>query len=145
MPYLSVSMIDSMGRTTKRTYEMDTQATLADYITAATSFVGALEDVTDLGAIRVDLVITALVEGFDVTEGANVDVGATFSGLIEGGNGKRASMKVPAIKASLVNADASVPITGVVAAFLGEFEDGEDFKLSDGEQISSWLKGTLDR
>jgi len=145
MPYLSVSMIDSMGRTTKRTYEMDTQSTLADYITAATSFVAALEDVTDLGAIRVDLVITALVEGFDVTEGANVDVGATFSGLIEGGNGKRASMKVPAIKSSLVNADASVPITGVVAAFLGEFEDGEDFKLSDGEQISSWLKGTLDR
>jgi len=145
MPYLSVQLADAFGRVTRRSYEIDTQVDLAAYQAVVTSFIGALEDVTDLGLVRADIVIPATAGGFDVTEGANVDVGATFSGLIVDGNGKRASHKVPGIKLALVDPDGSVPIDGVVATYLGEFEDGEDFKLSDGEQIESWTRGTLDK
>jgi len=145
MAFLSVTLQDDYGRLTRRRYEMDEQSTLADYITAATSFIGALEDVTDLGAIRVDLVLEAIVSGFAETAGANVDVGATFTGNVYGGNGKRASMKLPGIKMSKVDPDGSVPLTGDIGTWLAEFENGEDFMLSDGEQIDAWVRGVLDK
>ena len=142
---LSCTLADAYGRTTHRVYEMDTIVLLADYIIAAGAFKTALAAVTDLQLVRCDLVLPGIVEGFAVTAGANVDVGATFSGYIQDGDGKKASMKLPGIKASLVDADGSVDITGAIATWLGEFEDGEDFMLSDGEQIDAWIKGTLDR
>lgn len=143
--YLSCTLGDAYGRTTKRLYEMDAQTLLADYVTVAGAFKAALQSVTDLQLVRADLLIPAIITGFAVTAGANVDVGATFSGFIKDGDGKKASLKLPGVKASLVDADGSVEITGVIATWLAEFEDGDDFMLSDGEQIDSWIRGTLDR
>ena len=143
--WLSCTFQDDYGRTTKRLYEMDSQILLADYDTAATAFGLALADVTDLALIRADLIVPAIIPGFAVTSGANVDVGATFQGLVEGGNGKKASVKLPGIKPALVSDDGTVAITGDIATWLAEFEDAADFMLSDGEQIDSWVKGTLDR
>ena len=143
--YLSLTMGDDYGRTTSRRFEMIQQSTIGEYITAIEAFLTQLAAVTDLSVIRADLVVLAAGTAFAVTAGANVDVGATFSGLVEDGDGKKASMKVPGIKASLVSADGSVPITGAVAAWLGNFEDGEDWQLSDGEYIEAWIKGALDR
>lgn len=145
MPYLSLTLADDYGRTTKRILQMGTQALLADYVTAAGAVVEDLEDVTDLALVRADLVIDAIVSGFSVTEGANVDVGATFSGFVEDGNGKKASTKVPGFKASLVDDDGTVPITGDTADYLANFEDGGYLMLSDGEQIETWIRGSLDR
>lgn len=145
MPKLSVTLVDDYGRTTHRVYEMEPQALLADYITAAEAFLTALEAVTDLGCVRADFLIPLASAPFAVTAGANVDVGATASGWIVDGNGKKASMKLPGIKASLVSDDGSVAITGATATFLAEFEDAADFDLSDGEQIESWIRAALDR
>jgi hypothetical protein len=145
MPKVTISLNDSYGRTARKVVEIDEQATIADYITATQSYVNALQAVTDLGAVRVDLILEGIVSGFAVTAGANVDTGATFSGYIQDGDGKKASHKVPGIKPALVNPDGSVPLAGATATYLQEFENGEDFLLSDGEQISSWIKGTLDR
>lgn len=143
--WLSVTMVDDYGRTTKRLYEMDEQADLATYGSVITGFLTALAAVTDLGVVRADLLLPGIVAGFAVTAGANVDVGATFQGFIEGGDGKKASLKLPGIKASLVYDDGSVAISGAIATWLAEFEDGEEFMLSDGEQIDSWIRGALDR
>lgn len=145
MPYVSCTLADSFGRTTHRLYEIEEQANLADYITAITSFRNALDGVTDLELVRCDLVIQAIVAGFAAAAGANVDVGATFSGYIDGGNGKKASHKIPGIGMALVNPDGSVPIVAAVDTYLTEFQTGEDFLLSDGEHISAWIRGTLDR
>ena len=142
---LTLTLIDSRGRPTKRRYEITQQADLAAYIAVCATLIGALEDITDLGLSRADMIIMHPTEGWVAGEDSNIDVGATFSGLIVDGNGKRASHKVPGIKLALVDPDGSVPIDGVVATYLGEFEDGEDFKLSDGEQIESWTRGTLDK
>jgi hypothetical protein len=142
---LSLTLGDDYGRTTTRKYEIDEQVDLTAYAAVITSFLAALQAATDLSCVRADLVLPGFGTGWAVTAGANVDVGATFSGYIEGGDGKKASIKLPGIKASLVDPDGSVPLTGATATWLTEFEDGEDFMLSDGEQIDSWIRGTLDR
>jgi hypothetical protein len=144
---LSLSLVDDYGRTTRRTYEMVTQADLAAYETAVAAVLVDLAAVTDLGVVRADLVIEDISAGFAVTADANVDVGATFTGYVEGGGGKKASHKLPGIKESLVGADGSIPLTGVVAAWLTDFEaDGANLLLiSDGEEIDYWLAGALDR
>jgi hypothetical protein len=143
---LSLTLLDDYGRTTKRVIEMADMATVAEYVTAAAELVAELDDVTELGLVRVDLIRKAITTGFAVEVGANVDVGATISGYIYGGNGKKASLKVPHIKPGMVDPDGTIDLTDVdLAAYLALFENGADFFLSDGEQIDTWIKGTLDR
>lgn len=142
---LSCTFTDAYGRTTKRVYGMESQVLLADYLTAITAFITAYTPVTDLGLIRADLIIPVLGEDFAVTAGANVDVGMTSSGWLDDPAPKKASLKIPGVKATLVDPDGSVPITGVVATLLAEFETGGDFNLSDGEQIDTWIKAALDK
>lgn len=141
---LSVTMDDAYGRTTTRVYGMETQALLADLLISAAALLAALEAVTDLGCVKASLLIPVPSPEFAETAGANVDVGATASGWVEAGM-KKASLKVPGIKASLVAADGSVAIAGATATFLALFEDAADFNLSDGEQIDTWIRAALDR
>ena len=144
MTKMSVTLEDSYGRTTTRVYGMEDQTLLADYETAAQAFLTALEAVTDLGVVKATFLIPVESPEFAVTAGANVDTGATASGWVSDGY-KKASLKVPGIKPALVSADGSVAITGATATFLAFFEDSDDFNLSDGEQIESWIKAALDR
>lgn len=141
---LSVTFDDAYGRTTARVYGMETEALLADLQIAAAAFITAVTAVTDLGCVKANIIIPVTAPTFAETAGANVDVGATASGWVEAGS-KKASLKIPGIKASLVDADGSVPIETVVATFLALFEDAGAFNLSDGEQIDTWIRAALDR
>lgn len=145
MPILTLTMVDAYGRQTNRRYEMETQVDILTYQGVSDAFVAALQAVTDLGLVRADLILQSISSGFAVTAGANVDVGATFSGYLAAGGGKKASMRLPGVKASLVDPDGSVPIAGVTATWLAEFETAGDFQLSDGETIDSWIRGALDK
>jgi hypothetical protein len=147
MAKFSCTFLDAYGRTTKRLVEVETQALLADYVTVAGTFVDAVGDVTDLGLVRIDLIVEDITAGFAVTDGANVDTGATFSGILYDKGGAKASLKVPGIKPALVSVDGTVDIEGVaVAAYLALYEqDGGVLLLSDGEQIDAWLSGVLDK
>lgn len=145
MPKLSLTLPDAYGRSTKRVYGMETQVLLADYLTVIGTFLAALEAVTDLGMFRADLIIPIIGAEWDAQAGATVDVGATLSGRLDTEAPKKASFKIPGIKATLVSPDGTVPITGVVATLAAEFETDGDFNISDGEQVASWVKGTLDR
>lgn len=140
----SITMIDDYGRTTTRVYGMETETLLADYQTNAAAFLTALQAVTDHGVVKANFIIPVTNPTFAVTSGANVDVGATASGWVVDGM-KKASMKIPGIKASLVDTDGSVEITSVIATFLALFEDAAKFNLSDGEQIVGWIRAKLDR
>lgn len=142
---LSITLVDAYSRTTTKVFEIDDAATVAEYQAVATDVVGKIEDVTDCGVTRVDLVLKGIGAGFDVTPGANVDVGATFTGWVAGGNGKKASVKVPSIKPALVDPDGSVPLSGVVATWLAEYEEANDLYCSDGEHIDAWIRGSLDK
>jgi hypothetical protein len=145
--YFSLSMIDDYGRTRRMLIEAEQKALYADQVTLLTAFLTDLAAVTDLGVVRADIVYTAAASGFAVTSGANKDVGATFSGLIEGGNGKKASLKLPGIKATLVETDGSVDVAdATVAEYLAYWvhDTPGELLLSDGEDIDYWLSGSLD-
>jgi len=141
---LSVTMDDAYGRTTTRVYGMEPEALLADILINVGAFLTALQAVTDLGCVKASIIIPIAAPEWAETAGANVDTGATFSGWVSVGQ-KKASLKIPGIKATLVGADGSVADGGVTATFLDEFEDLADFNLSDGEQIDTWIRGALDR
>lgn len=141
---LSVTFDDAYGRTTSRVYGMETEALLADLQTNAAAFITAVTAVTDLGCVKANIIVPVTDPTFAETAGANVDVGATASGWVDAGM-KKASMKIPGIKASFVAADGSVAITAAIATFLALFEDAAKFNLSDGEQIESWIRASLDR
>lgn len=145
--YYSLSLIDDFKRERRMLIEAVQETLLADQITAMEHVINQLQAVTDLGLVRADLIYKAAGTPFAVTEGANKDVGATFSGLIEGGDGSKASTKIPGFKAAKANPDGTIPL---------DDEDVEDWlelfvedtphtlMLSDGDTIDYWLRGTLD-
>lgn len=145
--WMSLTLVDAYGRQTTMRREMQAQLLLADYQFEIADFVSKLEAVSDLGVVRADFVQTGVGSQVEVTAGANVDVGATFSGWIEGIPGKKASTKIPGIKASKVNPDGTVDLTDAdVAAFLALYSDDPgDFFISDGENVDDWIRGALDR
>lgn len=149
MPYLSVTLADDWGRTTRKLIELEIQTLLADYVALAAAFMNHLEAVTDLGVIRCDLVVNDIDTGFAVTADANVDKGGTFVGYIyEGGNGKKATLKLPGIKSSMLNGDGTIDMSdAAIVSFLAYWLQAtpNDMLLSDGEKISSWIRGKLDK
>lgn len=145
LPLLSLTLVDAYGRQTTKLLEMRNELLHADQVIDAQLIINELQAVTDLGVIRADIIYRGVDAGFAVTPGANVDTGATFTGTIADGNGKKASFKIPGIKPALVNPDGSVPITGAVETFLDTFYEGMVLYLSDGEQIETWLTGVLDK
>jgi len=124
---------------------MKSQVDLIGYIAVAGAFGTALEAVTDLGLVRADLIIESIADPFDVTAGANVDVGATFVGYIQDGNGKKASHKLPGVKDAFRDGTGGIPITGAIQTYLNQFLTAGDWRLSDGQTIASWIKGKLDK
>lgn len=142
---LSATFVDSKKRTTKRTFGMEDQVLLADYVTAATAFLAAFGAVSDLGLVKANFIIPLTGLGTSAVALSNIDTGGTFSGWLDTVDPKKASTKIPGVKDALVGADGSIAITGAVATYLAEFETAADMNLSDGEQIDNWIKGALDK
>jgi hypothetical protein len=147
--YLHMTLGDGFGRTTSKRVELTDQLLLADYVLNAEDFMTALLAVTDL-----DIVAAHIQTDDNLTiptqdpAGSNVDVGATFSGWIGGAVGKKATHKVPGFKVSKVGPQGVIDLTDVdVAAYLDFMGDPPDNKvrISDGEYIETWIKGTLDK
>lgn len=142
---LSVSLIDSKNRVTKRKYGMETQVLLADYVTAATAFLTALGAVSDLGIEKANFLIPLTGVETSAVALSNIDTGGTFTGTLDTTVPRDASTKVPGIKDALVGGDGSIAITGDVATYLAEFETAGDMNLAQGHQISNWKRGVLDK
>ncbi len=141
---LHVTMDDAYGRTTSRVYGMEEETTLAQMQTDAAAFLTALEAVTDLGCTKATISFDVTTPEWAEIALASVDRGGTFSGGITAGQ-KKASLKIPGVKLSLVAADGSIADAGATATFIGMFEAAGVFTLSDGETIDSWIRGALDR
>jgi len=146
--YVSVTLLDGFGRETRKLVELTPQLTLGGYVDNANAWLSAYAEIGDLQIVRANLVL----EGLDLPEtdpaGSNVDIGATFTCFIGDGAGKKASLKIPGIKMSLIGAGGFVDLEDEdVAAFLDLYGDPPDNKvrLSDGEWAESWIQGTLDK
>lgn len=142
---LHITLEDDHGRQTKRTVGMETEALLATYLTNITAFATALNAITDLALIKVVLAIDVIGDEFVVVADANVDVGGKFSGWLDSTPARRASLGLPGIKSSLVDADGSIQDAGAIGTYLDLFESAAKFSLAHGFQVSTWVKGVLDR
>jgi len=123
---------------------MEEVTTLAQMQTDAAELLTALEAVSDLGCVKASISFDVTSPEYAETAGANIDQGATFSGWIDAGM-RKGTMKIPSIKPASVETDGSVLIAGVVATFLALFEDADVFNLAHGNQIESWIRGSLDK
>lgn len=148
MPKLSVTLVDSYGRYTRKLFELQEQAVYGDLETVVNTFLGALEDVTDLGLVRADIIMDGYGTPWSAQAESNIDVGGTVVGFIYDGNGKKGVTKVPGIKYAFVREDGSLDLSAVdLAAYLSWWEHATpwDLELSDGEHIESWISGVLDK
>lgn len=137
----TVSLQDDYGRPTTRSYRLNA-ADFAAAQTAMGTFITNLAAIT--GAEVVKYRIGAEVTVADApTAGSNIDAGVTFSmQLADGGKG---NVKVPAPLPAYLVAGGAVDLANIeVAAFLAHFTSGE-FLISDGEVVTSVIKGTLDK
>jgi hypothetical protein len=145
--WATITLKDAFGRQTRIIREMDDQVDLTSYLNELTGFVGKLLDVSDLGVVSTEFRITGNDNATSPAAGANVDVGATFVGWGTGENaGRKIVTKVPGFPLAKVDADGSIDLDDLeVAAYLEEFTSAGDWMLSDGEKVSSWISGTLDK
>jgi len=115
--WLSMTLVDDDQRRTTKVVQMEVQALHATQVSAATAFVAALEDVTDLGEL------------YDKNGAkASFKVPGIKSSLKDGVGG--------------IPIDA-VPVAALLAFFVNATPF--DYLISDGETIDHWLRGTLDK
>lgn len=145
--YLSLTLVDDYNREVTKRIEIKEQLTLADYTTVGNTIINALADVTDLAIVRADLVLGDWIALADTpVAGANVDVGGTFQCELAGEANRKASHKIPGIKAAFVGAQGTIdPDQATLVTYLAQYLEANDALLSDGESVGNWIKGTLDR
>ena len=144
MAHLAVTLRDAYGRTTTKRYET-TAATVSAAQGALDDLLDSLADVSDLGQIKAlfecPMVVTTPVTPVALS---NIDVGATLHCQLVSAMGY--GLKVPGIKAILLNADGSVKIgETAITTFVANFEAAGAFLVSDGEVIAALLSGKLDK
>ena len=146
--YISLTLVDSQSRRTRKEIEIVDQGTYADNLTLLSGFLTDLAAVSDLGVERADIVYKAAGTGYAAQSASNIDVGATFVGELYNKDGARATFKLPGIKSSKWSSDGSVSITDAdVEDVLERFTQAlpANMKLSDGDLIDHWIAGKLDK
>lgn len=146
-PYATFIFGDSHGRTKRKSVQLQTQATLVDYQAVITAFSSALDAIIDLECVKIELTLPATGTFAGEAE-SNVDVGATFSGVLYNKQGMKASFKVPGVTPSYANEAGEISVADAdIAAVLAFFVNATpyDAYVSDGETIDHWVKGSLDK
>lgn len=138
---VTYTLQDDYGRTTTRSFTI-VAATFADAITALGTFTTDYAAITELEIVKYKASQEVTVSDSAVAD-SNVDTGVTFSmQLADGGKG---TVKVPGPDPAYLVAGGAVDLANAnVAAFLAHFTSGE-FLISDGEVVTSVIKGTLDK
>jgi len=139
-----LSLVDAFGRVTTRSFIFS----VADYaagVALMSQFAGLYQDVTELHLFETRLIDENAVGGSPVA-GSNVDAGMSISAQLVTAN-KKANIQIPAPVAAVINADGTIDIAGTeMAALLAAYTQATNkVTASDGEFVTSWLKGTLDK
>lgn len=137
------SRIDSFSRMYSKQFELEA-TTLADALVQIATIELAYAPVTTGGDRKKTLSYLVEIGSADPAAGSNRDVGATFVGLTV--DGDTAVVKVAGFLQSLADEYGNIPLDNAdVAAFLGLFEAAGPCRVSDGEVVEVWLRGTLDK
>jgi len=138
----NVELYDDYGRTSRKQVEL-TSATLADAKGVMAAWATDFLALSDLGILAITYSERDVTEAAAPQSGANADVGATFK--VQTDTGKGASHKIPGIKASFVGGQGTIDVSqNAVVTYFGQYDSGEDCRLSDGESVAVVLSGQLD-
>lgn len=136
------SLVDSMGRPGTKTLETQVLVDQAAALTAAASMAILLDDVTEM-RIKSYTVSERIVYTDTFEAGANRDEGASIT--VEKADNYNAPHNIPAPVQAMRLPDGTVDLTNAaLIAYFAEFEATGDFQLSDGEVITSVVRGTID-
>ena len=140
---ITYSLVDSMGRPGKKSY--DTVSTMADHVAAvaaANAHAILLDDVSEMQILS-HTVSLRTVYTDSVDSGANKDEGATLT--VRKTDNQNATHHIPAPVQSIRLADGTADLTdAALIAYFANFQVGGNLRLSDGEAISSVVRGTID-
>lgn len=136
------TLLDAYARKTTRSFLLDA----ADFATAQTdlaAFAVSFQNITMCQLIESRLADQQFYAGVP-SGGANVDEGATFSVLLDT-PGKKAAIQVPAPIEAARNPDGSIDLANVaIAAYIAHYTSGS-VTASDGETVTSFVSGRLDK
>lgn len=141
---LGISVVDDFTRVSTRSFLLEAVA-FANAQTLVGTFVPAYQAVTECHVFESRLTEVDTIAGSPVA-GANVDAGMSISAQLDT-PGKKANIQIPNPVAAVVNADGSIDLTDVLITTLEtEYTKATPYvTASDGEKVTSFLKGTLDR
>lgn len=138
---LTFTLKDAYSRQAKRGFE-GIAATLADASTDATALMTDFNAISDAGVVK-QTFSTETVINQSAQTGANRDVGGTLHCRLN--NGKLYGLKIPMIKASMVNADGTIKLSdAAIVAFVANFEASGQYRVSEGNYIVAVEYGELD-
>lgn len=138
---VGLEMIDDYGRITTRRFS-ETDALVADALTAVGALITDFLAVSDMGTVKHDIALQTVATNAP-TAGANRDVGGTLHCRLD--NGKMYPLKIPSIKATMLNPDGSIDIAdGAITDYVANFLTGGKFRVSEGNYITEILYGELD-
>lgn len=138
---VGLEMVDDYGRITTRRFS-NTDTLVADALTSVGSLITDFLAVSDLGTVKHDVAVRTVATNA-ATAGANKDVGGTLHCRLD--NAKMYALKIPGVKASMVNTDGSLKIDDEdIVAYVANFLTGGKFRVSEGNYITEILYGELD-
>lgn len=136
-------LADVMGRTTS--YKVEVGGTDADdAATNAIAISALLAATTKLGLLSGNMTVPLAVTPTVAAAGSNTDVGGRYRGVSDD-DAKIVTLRQPDPIAAIVLENGGLSLVEEhAAAYLASFETDADGFVSDGEQVASWLSGTLD-
>lgn len=146
---LSVTLKDIYSRATRKRFETEDISEIdlgVEYMAAeafATSLMTALANISEAEIMYFNLG-REVVYTDTPDAGSNIDEGMTASALKL--DNKLTTIKVPAPVATIFNLDGTLDLVdGIVTAYTNHFLVGGGFTLSDGENITKLVSGSLDK
>ena len=138
------SLVDDFARVTVRSFQFST-ADLAAAVTLMAQFYPLYQAATGLHLFETRLTDEGAIGGSPVS-GSNVDTGMTISAQLSTPN-KKAAIQVPAPVAAIINSDGTIDLAdAIMTALLVAYTQATNkVTASDGEEVTGFIKGSLDR
>jgi hypothetical protein len=141
--FTTLTIEDTYGRTKSKRVEMVTSDAAQAEIDMGV-IISTYANVMN-GFVRKAVMNGALEFAGAVPAGVNIDTGMTISCQLAG-RSARAALKVPTPDPAVINADGTVNLADVnVAALEALYQAAGIARLSDGEAITGFVSGTLDK
>lgn len=138
------SLVDAYARVTTRSFIFSV-ADWAAAVTLLADFLADYQAATECHIFETRLIDETAVAGSPVG-GANVDAGMSITAQLETAN-KKGNIQIPSPVAAVIDSDGSIDLAdAIMTALLVNYTQATNkVTASDGEEVTAFLKGTLDK